>query len=265
MRNRFVAVGVLFSAIWASSARADGTERLEPPPAANKDVRNEIPILAYTYTASGVSAGSLGAQAYGLGLGGSGQKGVLGGGVTVWGSPIARLTLIGDGSRNVFGEFAPSATAVFRVLGAPGQGWSLGVLGKFKVDGFGAGPTKDEMESEIEAGLLLSYARYGWHLDMNAIGGAGMGDEGEMDAEGRLRFGRDLGGLLRVGVDGQARFRLAGDKRLPGNRTWDFAGGPQLLLGSNHFFGAVTGGPATMGIERNIGWTTVISVGGTTL
>src|SRR5262249_10974024 len=101
--------------------------------------------------------------------------------------------------------------------------------------------------------------------DLNAITGFGTGDDGEIDAEGRLRLGRDLGSLARVGVDGQARFRLAGDTKLPGGRTWDFAGGPQLLVGSGRFFGALTAGPATMGGVSNVGWTAVVSIGGTTL
>lgn len=232
-----------------------------------RDVRTEIPILAYTYTAFGASAKSVGAQAYGLGLGGAGQKGILGGGITVWGSPIDRLTIIGDGQRNVFGNFSPSIALVVRLLGKAGDGWSLGALGKFKVDGFASGPTKDEVESEIELGMLLSYARTGgMHFDLNAVAGRGNGDEGEVDSEGRLRIGHDIGRFVRVGVDGQARVRLAGPKYLPNGRIWDFAAGPQVLVGSKNFFGSVTAGPATMGLlGENIGWTAIVSVGGTTL
>src|SRR5207248_923956 len=123
------------------------------------------------------------------------------------------------------------------------------------------GPNK-EMESEIETGILLSYAKYGWYFDLNAVGGMGTGDDGEVDSEARLRFGHDIGRLVRVGIDGQARFRLAGTTRLPGGRTWDYAGGPQIMIGSKSFFGAITAGPATMGIiDRSIGWTAIVSVG----
>jgi hypothetical protein len=176
---------------------------------------------------------------------------------------LDRLTLIGDGSRDMFGHFAPSAAAVVRVFGDR-EGLSLGVLGKFKVEGFGTGPN-GETEAEIESGLLLSYARYGWHFDLNAIGGVGTGDDGEVDAEGRLRFGRDIGELLRLGLDGQARFRMAGDTKLPGGRTWDFVGGPQVLFGQRHFFGALTAGPATMGVVKDVGFSAIVSIGGTTL
>jgi hypothetical protein len=264
MRKITRAFTVLATTAWISPAAAGGTHTDMEEAQPTRDIKTEIPNLAYSYTAYGASAGTLGAQAYGLGLGASGQKATLGGGGTVWGSPVDRLTLIGDGSRDVFGNFAPSAAAVVRLLGTPGRGFSLGALGKYKVEGFAVGPN-NEFESELETGLLLSYGRAGWHFDVNAIGGAGLGDDGEIDAEGRLRLGRDLGSLFRVGVDGQARARLSGSSRLPGGRTWDFAGGPQLLLGSDRFFGALTAGPATMGVLSNVGWTAIVSVGGATL
>jgi hypothetical protein len=167
-----------------------------------RDVRSEIPNYAYAYTAYGATAKTLGVQAYGLGVTAAGQKGILGGGLMVWGSPIDRLTLIGDGQRDVFGNFAPSGAIVVRVLGKNGDGWSLGGLGKFKVEGFGDGkptgagtpPAKPgEIESEVELGVLVSYAKPGGvHLDLNAITGMGTGDDGEVDAEGRVRLGYDV-------------------------------------------------------------------------
>src|SRR5439155_6135307 len=105
------------------------------------------------------------------------------------------------------------------------------VLGKFKVEGFGVG-ANDEMESEIEGGLLASYVARGWHLDANAITGFGTGDDGEIDVEGRLRIGREIRPLVRLGVDGQGRYRAAGDRALVGGRHGDFAAGPQLVIGS---------------------------------
>jgi hypothetical protein len=230
--------------------------------APRREVREEIPITAYTYTAYGSRAGTVGAYGYGHGLLGN-RKPTFGGGATVWGSPIDRLTIIGDAQRNVFGHFSPSAALLVRILGTPGDGFSLGGLGKFKIAGFGIGPN-DEVESETEFGLLLSYARAGWHVDLNSITGIGLGDDGEVDTEGRLRLGYDLSDVVRLGVDGQARVRLAGTYRLPGNRTADFAAGPQVVIGSSHFFGSLTAGPATMGItDRTMtGWTAVLSVGG---
>ncbi len=241
-----------------------------------RDVRSEIPNYAYAYTAYGAAAKTLGVEAYGLGVAAAGQQGIVGGGLMVWGSPIDRLTLIGDGQRDVYGNFAPSGGIVVRVLGKNGDGWSLGGLGKFKVEGFGDGkptgagtpPAKPgEIESEVEFGALISYAKSGGvHLDLNAITGMGTGDDGEVDAEGRLRFGYDLTHILRVGFDGQTRVRLNGPRYLPNGRIWDFAAGPQAILGSKNFFGALTGGPATMGLlSDRVGWNVIASIGGTTL
>jgi hypothetical protein len=240
-----------------------------------RDVRNEVPNYAFTYTAYGATAKTLGAQAYGLGVAASGQRGILGGGLTVWGSPLDRLTLIGDAQRDAFGNFAPSGAALFRILGVPGEGWSFGALGKYKASGFGGArpggkgtppANPDEIESEIEAGMLLSYGRVGGlHLDLNAVTGFGTGDDGEVDTEGRVRVGYDVTSLARVGVDGQARVRLSGPQYLPNGRIWDFAGGPQVIFGSKRLFGSLTAGPATMGvITSSIGWTAVASVGGAT-
>src|SRR5207302_1835218 len=149
--------------------------------------------------------------------------------------------------RDATGNFAPSAALVARILGRADDGFSLGVLGKFKVEGFGVG-VHDEMESEVEGGLLLSYAKQRWHFDLNAITGFGTGDDGEMDAEGRLRIGRDVGRFVRLGIDGQARYRMAGDTLLVGGRRGDFSAGPQLMIGSGHLFGALTAGPATTNV-----------------
>jgi hypothetical protein len=86
-----------------------------------------------------------------------------------------------------------------------------------------------------------------------------------MDTEGRLRFGYDLGRLARLGIDGQVRVRVGGPKYLPNGRTWDFAAGPQLVIGSGSFYGALTAGPTTEGLLTNaVGFTSVLSFGGTT-
>jgi hypothetical protein len=241
----------------ASTATAEATH--------DKDVRREVPIVAYTYTAAGASAKTIGVQAYGLGLAARGQDGVIGGGGAVWGSPVDRLTIVVDGQRNLSRDFSPSAAAIVRLYGDGREGLTLGGLGKFKIDGFGKGPDGEEVESEIEIGALLSIAAAGWHLDANAIAGRGLGDEGEMDTEGRLRLGRDLGSWARLGVDSQWRVRVAGPLTLANGRSWDFAAGPQFLAYSGNFFSALTAGPTTMGlVSENVGWTAMLSVGGTT-
>ena len=259
-RYALVVAFVAAPCLAASPARADGSDATDTA-RAEPDVKGEIPNAAYAYSAYGATAGKVGVQAYGMGLGGRAQRATLGGGGAVWGSPIDRLTLVADGSRDATGNFAPSAAAIVRLLGNANDGFSLGVLGKFKVEGFGTGPG-GETESEIEGGLLLSYAKYGWHMDLNAITGFGTGDDGEIDAEGRLRANHDVGRFVRVGIDGQARYRLAGDTRLPGNRAGDFVAGPQVLVGSSTFFGSLTGGVATMGVVNQVGWTSIVAIGG---
>jgi hypothetical protein len=229
------------------------------------DVRREVPIVAYTYSAAGAPAKTYGVQAYGLGLVASGQDAVVGGGGALWGSPVDRLTIIVDGQRNVSRDFAPSAAAIVRLYGNGREGLTIGALGKFKIDGFGKGPGGDEVESELEFGALLSFASAGFHLDGNAIGGRGLGDDGEVDTEGRLRFGYDLGDWVRLGLDNQVRVRVSGPLNLPNGRSWDFASGMQLLGYSGNFFGALTAGPTTMGlVSKNVGYTALLSIGGTT-
>jgi hypothetical protein len=260
----FASFSVLFA---PRDARADtpGDTALtsSAPP---RDAKTEVPIVAYTYGAAGAPAGTYGAYLYGTGLGASRQTATAGGGVTAWGSPIDRLTLVADAPRDVYllGNFAPSFAAIVRLVGRANEGWSLGALAKYKVEGFGTAPGT-EYESEIEGGLLLSYGeRRGLHFDLNAITGFGLTEDGEIDTEGRLRLGYDVASMVRVGIDGQGRYRLSGSKNLPNGATWDAVGGPQILVGTDHFFGALTGGPTTMGVTSSgvVGWTLVASLGG---
>jgi hypothetical protein len=249
----------------AAPAAADASAPDAQTPIEARDAKGEAPTVAYTYTAYGAPARTIGAQGYGLGLAGPGQRATAGGGILMWGSPIDRLTLIVDAPRDVYllDRFAPSAAAIVRILGTPNDGFSLGALAKYKVEGFGTDKNGDT-ESEIEGGLLLSYVKYGFHADANAITGFGLTDDGEIDTEARLRLGYDVTRLVRVGADGQFRYRLSGTTRLLNGALWDFAAGPQILVGSSHFFGALTGGPTTMGLTKGgvAGWTLVASVGG---
>ncbi len=230
----------------------------------HRDVRGEVPIFAYTYAARGAPARSVGAQGYGLGLAATGQDVVLGGGAMIWWAPIERLTLTLDAPRNAWGRFSPSAAGAFRVLGGRDP-VALALLGKFKVEGFAEGPDHDEVESEVEVGALFGFARSGWHLDANAIAGFGTGEEGEKDVEARLRLARDLGRLVALGVDGQARLRVGGPRTLPNGRTWDAAAGTQVVVGTSGLFGSFTAGPATQGlVSTSVGMLAMLAVGGTT-
>jgi hypothetical protein len=230
-----------------------------------RDVRHELPLPAFTYAAAGAPRAAVGAQAFALGLVAPDQRDVLGGGAAVWGAPVARLTLIADAQRNAWGNFSPSAAATFHVLGERRRGWSLGGLTKYKIDGFASGPSHDEIESELELGVLLSLKGRGYSLDYNLIGGRGLGDEGETDAESRLRIGAELGRYVWLGVDGQARLRVSGPRKLPNGRTWDFSAGPQALFGSSGFFAIVSAGPTTAGLtSSSLGFGSLIGIGGTT-
>lgn len=243
----------------------DSTNATSPEIVRSQDEHRELPIVAYTYTAFGVPSRTLGMQGYGLGIIAAGQDSIASGGGTVWGSPIDRLTLVVDARRNLSRNFSPSAAAIFRLIGDGREGLTFGALGKFKIDGFAAGPRNDEIESEVELGALFSYASGGWCADVNAIAGRGTGDEGETDAEARLRLGRALGSSVRVGVDGQARIRLAGPQYLPNGRTWDFSAGPQVLVYMGNLFGSLTAGPTmTALLSTNIGWSAMLAAGGTT-
>jgi hypothetical protein len=256
------ALSLIFS---SSAALADAAAPDSQPATEPRDAKGEVPIVAYTYSAQGAPARTIGAQGYGTGLAGPGRKATGGGGIMMWASPIDRLTLIVDAPRDVYFQdhFAPSAAAIVRILGDGKDGFTLGALAKYKVEGFGTDKNGDT-ESEVEGGLLLSYAKYGFHADLNAITGFGLTDDGEIDSEERLRLGYDVTKLVRVGADGQFRYRLAGSTRLLNGALWDFAAGPQILVGTSHFFGALTGGPTTMGLTRGgvSGWTLVASLGG---
>jgi hypothetical protein len=259
-----VACGLLFASAPANAVepRDSATAQATAGP---RDAKAEIPTLAFAYSAFGTQAGTYGALGYGSGLAGGQQKATGGGGVIGWGSPIDRLTVIVDAPRDVYlqGHFAPSAAAIVRLFGTPGRGFAFSGLAKYKVEGFGTDPNGDT-ESEIEGGLLLSYAGAGLHLDLNAITGFGLTEEGEIDTEARARFGYDASRWVRVGVDGQGRYRLAGTKKLLNGSSYDFAGGPQVAVGSGAFFGAFTFGPTTMGVSNThaVGGTAILSLCG---
>lgn len=230
-----------------------------------RDTRQDVPIVAYAYSAQGAAPKTAGAYGYGLTLAAAQQDAVLGGGVTAWGSPVDRLTLIGDASRDVSGRFTPSVAGMWRLYGTRGEGFSLGVLGKWKAEGFGVGPHGDEIESELEGGVLATVLAGRFHLDSNVLAGGALGGSGEADVEGRIRPGFDLGRLVRLGLDAQFRVRVAGPRYLPNGRIWDFAAGAQTVVGNQSFFGAFTFGPSTTGVlTENVGVTGMLALGGTT-
>jgi hypothetical protein len=229
------------------------------------DVRLMIPLTSYTYSATGAPERTVGARVSGFSLSERGREGVFGGGIAVWGAPIARLTLVAEANRNVYKDFSPSFGATYRFIGNANRGLNLGALARYKVDGFGKGPDKDEIEGELEGGALLGYHRGRLHFDTNAILGVGTTEDGDADVEARVRAGYDLNQYVRLGIDGQLRVRVAGPRALANRSSNDWVVGPQVTLGAGRFFGTLLAGPTTTGtLSANVGTVVTVAVGATT-
>jgi len=225
---------------------------------AHHSVSFDIPRVAYTDTAFGVGALTLGAAGFAetRGSANAGTQPHLGGGIRIWGSPIDRLVFVLDAQRRDSNDkFAPAVTAQVRILGSEQEGWALGVLGRYKTEGFAS------LEGEIESGVLFSLSQQGLHLDANVVAGGDF-DGKEGDAEFLARSGYDVMRFLRLGAEGRGRYKLAGNTELPGKRDWDAFGGPQIFAFSDHYFAAATGGPSTVGIVDRLGWSVIASAGG---
>lgn len=240
---------------WPHHEEIDQGKQVEAKPPDPKDASREVPRVAYTHTAFGSSTVSIGAAGMAESHGGASNRAFLGGGIRVWGSPVDRLTLLADGERReANGEFAPSVSAQFRILGSRADGFALAVLGRYKTEGFA------ELGGETEFGFLGSYAKHALHLDINGVIG-GNAEEREGDVELLFRGGYEVTTFLRIGAEGRARQRIAGSRELPGGRSWDAILGPQVLAYSGPAFGAVTGGPSTVGISDRIGWAVIATAG----
>lgn len=280
----FLGAGLALSCLASSSpARAQQPPAAEPPappsPQADsvpppaprpRDVKEEVPALSYTTSAFGASRYTAGALSYVGVLGGASKSSMpspgagllsdaggtqLTAGARIWGSPVERLTIFLGVDRRYYDKAAPSISAMFRVAGNREKGWALSAMATYRTDGF------SEFGGEVEGLVAFSVARSGFHLDSNVVFG-GEPDGGDADGEVRLRAGYDVTRWLRVGADGQFRYRVAGDKLLPGGRVADAVAGPELLFGFWHFFGALSGGPTTVGVARGVGWTATTTLGG---
>jgi hypothetical protein len=233
----------------------------EPEPeqkAARHSVAFDVPRVAYTDTAFGSGALTLGAAGFGE-LRSSSDTSAdphFGGGIRIWGSPIDRLLFVLDAQRrDSTNEFAPAVTAQVRFLGSERAGWALGALVRYKTEGFA------ELEGEMEGGLLASLSQRRFHGDLNVVIGGDF-DGHESDGELLARAGYDVLPFLRLGAEGRGRYRLAGEVDLPGGRSWDAFGGAQAFAFYSHYFGAVTVGPSTVGMVNSVGWSMLASAGG---
>jgi len=183
---------------------------------------------------------------------------VLGGGVRFGARPFADSRSSSTGKRNLSREFSPSATAIVNSTAIAATAISLGALGKLRSTASRAVQAATNREPKAELGALF-VSSAPWYLDANAIAGRGMGDDGEMDAERRLRSDAMVGSHVRLGFDGQLRARVAG--RVP-FRTAHL--GFRRGSTGNHWPGPLLrlddGRPATTGlVSRNVGWIAMLS------
>jgi hypothetical protein len=258
MRRSVLATSALLL-VGLLSTGATASERDTAPPATATDGGNALdrtPQGAYAVSAFGTPSANIGVgAASGVQTGtGTGRGSEFQGGMTIFGAPIDRLTLFGTGERRFDGTYAPSAGIIVRLFGSRVEGWALSIGGKYKADGFA------DVGGETELGFFGSYARNGWHADANAVVGAGF-EEKESDGEARFRLGYEVAPAVRVGIDGQARYRLAGSRTLAGGRHWDAVGGPQVGATFGHVYGTITVGPSSVDVASGIGWTATASVG----
>ena len=168
---------------------------------------DEIPRIGVVESAFGSSRGVVFAGLQGLAVSNSDEHAHAG--LLLGGSPLSRLTLYGLFGRDGKGNFSPSVSAQFAVLGGAREGYALSLLAQYKAEGF------TEAGGELESGLFAAFRRHGWYVNLGALVGFGLEEEGEeaygkeeegeVDAEGKLRVGYEVLSALRLGV--VARFR----------------------------------------------------------
>ncbi|MFT3770453.1 MAG: hypothetical protein QM820_33920 [Minicystis sp.] len=262
MRRAFFSAVIGLAALCSGSAAfagPPGSDAVAPEAPRPTDARVETPVLGFAQNAFGASRMTAGALGYvGMLYGQPNPAGDPGagkllpqGGARIWGSPVDRLTFLLEVDKRDFASAAPSATIAVRILGSRADGWALGAAATYRAEGFA------HIVGEMEGALLLSFARRGFYADLNGVFGAAFAEK-EMDSEVKLRLGYDVTPWLRIGADSRFRMRVGGGKYLAGGRSFDAIGGPELVFGYKHFFGALSGGPSTVGVARGFGW------GGTT-
>jgi hypothetical protein len=258
MRRKLLVLSLLATLSLPTSRAASAERDTEPsrPSSETGSALDRAPQGAYAVSAFGTPSANIGVgAASGVQTGtGTGRGSEFQGGMTIFGAPIDRLTLFGTGERRFDGTYAPSAGIIVRLFGSRVEGWALSIGGKYKADGFA------DVGGETELGFFGSYARNGWHADANAVVGAGF-EEKESDGEARFRLGYEVAPSVRVGIDGQARYRLAGSRTLAGGRRWDAVGGPQVGVSFGPVYSTVTVGPSSVDVASGIGWTATASVG----
>jgi len=253
-------LAALTSATVALAAPPDGDTVAPAPAPRPTDARDEVPVVGFAESAFGASRMSVGTLGYvGMLYGNPSPTGDTGkllpqGGARLWGSPVDRLTFLLEVDRRDFGRAAPSATIAVRIFGSRAQGWAVGAAATYRAEAFA------NIVGEVEGSLLLSFARYGLHADLNGTFGGALAER-EMDSEVKLRLGYDVTSWLRIGGDSRFRMRVGGGKYLAGGRSFDAIGGPEVVFGYKSFFATLSGGPSTVGVAQGYGWGATTAVG----
>lgn len=245
-----------------TSAAPESRERVaEREP--SKRAGDEVQRLDYVESAYGSSPRTVFAGVSGTAISSSEERAQLG--LLLGGSPLPRLTLHGMVGRDGKGHFAPWLAAQYAFWGGGPERHALGALVQYKTEGF------TEAGGELELGALFSLRPGRFQLDLAAIFGIGLEedekeekapgkDDGEADAEGKLRFAYRIFEPLRAGVIGRFRQRVVGERSLAGGKSWDFIGGAELVASLGPCAISASGGPTTLGVAGGVGAYGLLSV-----
>lgn len=235
----------------------DTDDKARPAEGSVRDLRDEAPRLNLVESPYGLSRWAAFAALTGSGVSARSANEAEGG-VRLGLSPLNGLSLHGYVGRDSKGTLAPTFTGHYRIIGSLEQGYAIGALAQYKTEGF------TEAGGEAEIGGTFGLRTGKLSLTGNLVAGIGVEDEevGELDGETKLRFAYAINDTLSVGAEGQGRSRLAGDRRLAGNRTFDVLGGPMMMVTSGPLVVMASGGPSTVGVPTGVGAYGMLTIGG---
>jgi len=243
--------------------RATDREAQAEKPSVEPVAAHEAQRLSFVENAYGSSRGVVFAGVSSLAISSSEERAQLG--VLFGGSPLPRLTLHGLVGRDGKGHFAPWLAAQYTFVGGGHEHHALGALLQYKTEGF------TEAGGELELGALFSLRPGRLRLDVAALFGIGLEEEeaamraageeeGEADAEGKLRLGYQVLASVQVGIVGRFRQRVIGERSLAGGKSWDFIGGGEVVASLGPCAIAASGGPTTLGVADGVGAYGMLSV-----
>lgn len=243
--------------------RATDREAQAEKPSVEPVAAHEAQRLSFVENAYGSSRGVVFAGVSSLAISSSEERAQLG--VLFGGSPLPRLTLHGLVGRDGKGHFAPWLAAQYTFVGGGHEHHALGALLQYKTEGF------TEAGGELELGALFSLRPGRLRLDVATLFGIGLEEEeaamraageeeGEADAEGKLRLGYQVLASVQVGIVGRFRQRVIGERSLAGGKSWDFIGGGEVVASLGPCAIAASGGPTTLGVADGVGAYGMLSV-----